>query len=40
MILVSGFNVFPNEIEEVVASHAKVLDVLVLVYQMRNQVKQ
>ena len=26
MILVSGFNVFPNEIEEVVASHAKVLE--------------
>ena len=27
MILVSGFNVYPNEIEEVVASHAKVLEV-------------
>ncbi len=27
MILVSGFNVFPNEIEDVVASHAKVLEV-------------
>ncbi|WP_427982312.1 long-chain-fatty-acid--CoA ligase FadD [Agarivorans sp.] len=27
MILVSGFNVFPNEIEEVVASNAKVLEV-------------
>tara|TARA_B100001094_G_C18183094_1_gene802090 strand:+ start:1237 stop:2895 length:1659 start_codon:yes stop_codon:yes gene_type:complete len=26
MILVSGFNVFPNEIEEVVASHPKVLE--------------
>lgn len=26
MILVSGFNVFPNEIEEVVASHDKVLE--------------
>ncbi|WP_367391754.1 AMP-binding protein [Lewinella sp. LCG006] len=27
MILVSGFNVYPNEIEEVVASHEKVLEV-------------
>ncbi|RUO33031.1 long-chain-fatty-acid--CoA ligase FadD [Aliidiomarina soli] len=27
MILVSGFNVYPNEIEEVVASHPKVLEV-------------
>lgn len=27
MILVSGFNVFPNEIEEVVAMHPKVLEV-------------
>lgn len=27
MILVSGFNVFPNEIEEVIAAHAKVLEV-------------
>ncbi|MEO0339046.1 MAG: AMP-binding protein [Bacteroidota bacterium] len=27
MILVSGFNVFPNEIEEVIASHPKVLEV-------------
>lgn len=27
MILVSGFNVYPNEIEEVVAQHAKVLEV-------------
>ncbi|UJF20613.1 long-chain-fatty-acid--CoA ligase FadD [Shewanella sp. OMA3-2] len=27
MILVSGFNVFPNEIEEVVAQHPKVLEV-------------
>ena len=26
MILVSGFNVFPNEIEEAVASHPKVLE--------------
>ncbi len=26
MILVSGFNVYPNEIEEVVAQHAKVLE--------------
>jgi long-chain acyl-CoA synthetase len=27
MIIVSGFNVFPNEIEEVIASHPKVLEV-------------
>jgi long-chain acyl-CoA synthetase len=27
MILVSGFNVYPNEIEEVVAAHPKVLEV-------------
>ncbi|MCL4164599.1 UNVERIFIED_CONTAM: hypothetical protein GTU68_064209, partial [Idotea baltica] len=27
MILVSGFNVFPNEIEEVIAAHPKVLEV-------------
>lgn len=27
MILVSGFNVYPNEIEEVIASHPKVLEV-------------
>jgi long-chain acyl-CoA synthetase len=27
MILVSGFNVFPNEIEDVIASHPKVLEV-------------
>ncbi len=27
MILVSGFNVFPNEIEDVVANHEKVLEV-------------
>jgi long-chain acyl-CoA synthetase len=27
MILVSGFNVYPNEIEEVVVSHPKVLEV-------------
>ncbi|WP_105902442.1 long-chain-fatty-acid--CoA ligase FadD [Vibrio gangliei] len=27
MILVSGFNVYPNEIEDVVASHSKVLEV-------------
>lgn len=26
MILVSGFNVFPNEVEEVIASHPKVLE--------------
>jgi long-chain acyl-CoA synthetase len=30
MILVSGFNVFPNEIEDVVAHHPKVLEVAVI----------
>ncbi len=30
MILVSGFNVFPNEIEDVIASHPKVLEVAVI----------
>ncbi|MBT8063549.1 MAG: AMP-binding protein [Gammaproteobacteria bacterium] len=30
MILVSGFNVFPNEIEDVVALHPKVLEVAVI----------
>ena len=27
MILVSGFNVYPNEIEDVIANHSKVLEV-------------
>jgi long-chain acyl-CoA synthetase len=27
MILVSGFNVYPNEIEDVIAAHPKVLEV-------------
>jgi long-chain acyl-CoA synthetase len=27
MILVSGFNVYPNEVEDVVAEHPKVLEV-------------
>jgi long-chain acyl-CoA synthetase len=30
MILVSGFNVFPNEVEEVIASHPKVLECAVV----------
>lgn len=30
MILVSGFNVFPNEVEEVLASHSKVLEAAVI----------
>ena len=30
MILVSGFNVFPNEVEEVVIAHPKVLEVAVI----------
>ena len=27
MILVSGFNVFPNEIEDIMAEHEKILEV-------------
>jgi long-chain acyl-CoA synthetase len=30
MILVSGFNVYPNEIEDVIAAHPKVLEVAVI----------
>jgi len=30
MILVSGFNVFPNEIEDVIAHHPKVMEVAVV----------
>lgn len=30
MILVSGFNVYPNEVEEVIAKHPKVLEVAVI----------
>ena len=30
MILVSGFNVYPNEVEEVLAAHPKVLEVGVI----------
>lgn len=30
MILVSGFNVYPNEVEDVIASHPKVLEVAAL----------
>ena len=30
MILVSGFNVYPNEVEDVIASHPKVLEVGVI----------
>jgi long-chain acyl-CoA synthetase len=30
MVLVSGFNVFPNEIEEVIAAHPKVLEAAVI----------
>ena len=30
MVLVSGFNVYPNEVEEVIASHPKVLEVGVI----------
>jgi long-chain acyl-CoA synthetase len=30
MILVSGFNVYPNEVEDVISSHPKVLEVGVI----------
>jgi long-chain acyl-CoA synthetase len=30
MILVSGFNVYPNEVEEIIAGHPKVLEVAVI----------
>ena len=30
MILVSGFNVYPNEVEEVVTAHPKVLESAVI----------
>ncbi len=30
MVLVSGFNVYPNEVEEVIASHPKVLEAAVI----------
>ena len=30
MVLVSGFNVFPNEVENVISSHPKVLEVGVI----------
>ena len=30
MILVSGFNVFPNEVENTIAAHPKVLEVAVI----------
>jgi long-chain acyl-CoA synthetase len=36
MILVSGFNVYPNEIEEVIASHPKVLEVAVVAIPDKN----
>ena len=39
MILVSGFNVYPSEIEEVIAKHPKYWKLLQLVFQMKNQVK-
>ncbi len=32
MILVSGFNVYPNEVEDVIAKHPKVLEVAAIGY--------
>ena len=37
MILVSGFNVYPNEIEDVLAKHPDVLEVAALVFLMIGQ---
>ncbi len=39
MILVSGFNVYPSEIEEVIAKHPKVLEVAAIGVPDENQVK-
>ena len=36
MILVSGFNVYPNEIEDVVALNNKVLEVAAIGQPTRN----
>lgn len=36
MIIVSGFNVYPNEVEEVLASHPKVLEAAVLGEKARD----
>jgi len=37
MILVSGFNVYPNEIEEVISQHPKVLEVAVVGIAINNK---
>ena len=37
MILVSGFNVYPNEIEDVMANHPDVLEVACIGFLMRNR---
>lgn len=39
MILVSGFNVYPSEIEEVIAKHPKVLEVAAIGVPDENPVK-
>jgi long-chain acyl-CoA synthetase len=40
MILVSGFNVYPNEIEEVVATHYKVKEVAAIGVKSENSGEQ
>ena len=37
MILVSGFNVYPNEVEDVVSSHPGVFESAALVFLMKNR---
>ena len=39
IILVSGFNVYPNEIEEVIASHPGVLECAVIGVRTRGRAK-
>ena len=34
MIFVSGFNVYPNEIEEMLSAHEKVMEAAVIVFQL------
>ena len=37
MLLVSGFNVYPNEVEQVIAMHPGVLEVGVIGFMIQNQ---
>ena len=40
MVLVSGFNVFPNEVENVISSTQKFWKLVLLEYRMKKQLKQ